>query len=73
MPSIHAADALIIGVAIAVSVRRWWVKAFFLVWPLWVCISLMATGNHLLLDIAAGAVVAAVGIATTRGSNNWRT
>ena len=65
MPSIHAADALIVGVAVAVSVRHWWVRAFFLLWPLWVCISLMATGNHLILDIAAGAVVALVGVVAT--------
>ena len=69
MPSIHAADALIVGVAVAVSVRRWWVKAFLLLWPLWVCLSLMATGNHLLLDIVAGAVVALVGVVAT---GHWR-
>lgn len=69
MPSIHAADALIVGLAIAISVRRWWVRAIFLLWPLWVGLCLVATGNHLIIDVAAGAVVAAFGVVTTR---HWR-
>jgi len=61
MPSVHAADALIIGVALAATVRRRWLTALFLLWPIWVCFSLLATANHYLLDVAAGAALAAVG------------
>jgi membrane-associated phospholipid phosphatase len=60
MPSLHAADALIVGISLAFVVRRWWAKALWLVWPAWVWFSLMATANHFLLDILAGLLVAAV-------------
>ena len=54
MPSLHAADALIIGVALAFLVRSRWLKALWLLWPAWVWFSVMATGNHFWLDILAG-------------------
>ena len=60
MPSLHAADALIVGVAMALIVRRRWVKALWLVWPAWVSFTVMATANHFWLDIVGGVVVAAV-------------
>ncbi len=59
MPSLHAADALILGVALAVAVRPLILRCLFLLWPVWVCYSLIATGNHYWLDIAAGAALAA--------------
>src|SRR5918995_4514777 len=58
MPSLHAADALIVGVAMALIVRRLPFKLLWLAWPAWVSFCVMATGNHFWLDIAAGAVVA---------------
>ena len=60
MPSLHAADSLIIGVALFLIVRSKWAKALWLLWPLWVWFSVMATGNHFWLDIVAGILVAAV-------------
>jgi membrane-associated phospholipid phosphatase len=60
MPSLHAADALIVGITLAFVVRRWWAKALWLIWPAWVWFCVMATGNHFLLDILAGLVVAGV-------------
>ncbi|MGZ8741227.1 MAG: phosphatase PAP2 family protein [Gaiellaceae bacterium] len=61
MPSLHAADALIIGLALATLVRSPVPKILFALWPAWVYFSLIASGNHFWLDIAAGAVLAAVG------------
>jgi membrane-associated phospholipid phosphatase len=58
MPSLHAADALIVGIALALLVRSRWAKAFWLAWPPWVWFTVMATGNHFWLDIAAGVAVA---------------
>jgi membrane-associated phospholipid phosphatase len=58
MPSLHAADSLIVGVAMALIVRRRAFKALWLAWPAWVAFSVMATANHFWLDIVAGAVVA---------------
>ena len=58
MPSLHAADALIVGVSLAVVCRHWWSKAIWLLWPAWVWFVVMASGNHFWLDILAGIVVA---------------
>jgi PAP2 superfamily len=58
MPSLHAADALIVGVVLATVVRRRIFKALWLLWPAWVWFTVMATANHFWLDIAAGIVVA---------------
>jgi membrane-associated phospholipid phosphatase len=63
MPSLHAADSLIIGVGLALMVRSRWLKALWLLWPAWVWFSVIATGNHFWLDIVAGIVVAAVAAA----------
>ena len=60
MPSLHSADALIVGLIMASLVSRWWAKALWLAWAPWVWFSVMATGNHFWLDIAAGVLVAAV-------------
>jgi membrane-associated phospholipid phosphatase len=60
MPSLHAADALIVGVTLAVICRRRVFKVLWLLWPAWVWFSVMATGNHFWLDCLAGAACAAV-------------
>lgn len=60
MPSLHALDALIVGVVMATVVRRRWAKLLWLAWPPWVWFAVMATGNHFWLDVAAGIAVAAV-------------
>jgi membrane-associated phospholipid phosphatase len=67
MPSLHAADALIVGVVMALIVRRTVFKALWLAWPAWVWFTVMATGNHFWLDIAAGVVVAGLGAAVVYG------
>jgi membrane-associated phospholipid phosphatase len=58
MPSLHAADALIVGAVLAAVCRRRIFKALWLLWPAWVWFCVMATGNHYLLDVVAGAGVA---------------
>ena len=60
MPSLHAADALIVGVVLFTVCRSWWAKTIWLLWPAWVWFSVMATGNHFWLDVVAGVVVAAI-------------
>jgi membrane-associated phospholipid phosphatase len=54
MPSLHAADALIVGLVLASLVRRPAWKVVWLVWPAWVSFAVMATGNHFWLDVLAG-------------------
>jgi membrane-associated phospholipid phosphatase len=58
MPSLHAGDALIVGVVLASVCRNWWAKALWIAWPFWVWFAVMATGNHFWLDCVAGVVVA---------------
>jgi membrane-associated phospholipid phosphatase len=70
MPSLHALDALIVSVVMATVVRRRWAKALWLCWAPWVWFSVMATGNHFWLDIAAGILVA--GIAGAIVYRPWR-
>ena len=66
MPSLHAADALIIGVTLAGVARRPIAKVLFILWPVWVCFSLIATANHFWLDIAAGLALAGAGALIVR-------
>ena len=63
MPSLHAADALIVGVTLAVVCRHKLAKLAWVLWPAWVWFSVMATGNHFWLDVAAGAGVAVLALA----------
>ena len=63
MPSLHAADALIVAVVLFSVSRRWWAKALWAVWPVWVWFAVMATGNHFWLDCIAGAGVALLAMA----------
>ena len=60
MPSLHAADSLIVGLTLAAICRSWLARLVWLAWPAWVWFSVMATGNHFWLDIAAGVLVAAL-------------
>ena len=73
MPSLHTADALILGVAFG-AVARWSIlRVAALLWPIWVSFALLATGNHFWLDILAGALLGAfawwlTGVGARRGS-----
>jgi membrane-associated phospholipid phosphatase len=60
MPSLHAADALIVGITMALIVKSRWAKALWMAWPAWVWFAVMATANHFWLDIAAGVLVALI-------------
>ena len=66
VPSLHVGFAVAIGVALSVVVRPRWAKALALLWGPVVSLSVIATGNHYLFDIAAGLVVTALGFAVGR-------
>jgi membrane-associated phospholipid phosphatase len=63
MPSLHAADALIVGVVLASVTQRLPLKILWLLWPVWVWFAVMATGNHFWLDVAAGVMLGSVALA----------
>lgn len=63
MPSLHAADALIVAVVLVAACKHWWSKAIWAAWPAWVWFCVMATANHFLLDVLAGIGVALLSIA----------
>ena len=67
MPSLHAADALIVGIVLFSVCRTRWLKPLWLLWPLWVWFSVMATGNHFWLDVLAGILVATIALAVIYG------
>jgi hypothetical protein len=69
MPSLHASYAAVLGVAGAALARRWWVRAMWAAYPALVLYSIVATGNHFVLDAVAG--VAALG-ATPLAAKSWR-
>jgi membrane-associated phospholipid phosphatase len=71
MPSLHAADALIVGVVLAGVCKNWFGKIAWALWPGWVWFSVMATGNHFWLDVLAGIVVAIVSLAIVY-RREWR-
>ena len=58
MPSLHSADAVIVGVTLACICRNRIAKVLWLVWPGWVWFCVMATANHFWLDVVGGVVVA---------------
>jgi len=63
MPSLHAADSLIVGIVLAGVVRNRTGKVLWLLWPVWVCFCVVATANHFWLDVVAGMVVAVLALA----------
>jgi membrane-associated phospholipid phosphatase len=55
MPSLHAAYAVVFGVAGIMLTRHLAAKVAWSLYPAAVCYSVVATGNHYVLDIVAGA------------------
>ena len=62
MPSLHSADALILGIAMFTLVRTPLAKTLWLLWPAWVWFTVIGTGNHYWLDVAAGVALALLSI-----------
>ena len=63
MPSLHAADALIVGVVLASVCRNKFAKLLWALWAPWVWFSVMATANHFWVDVVAGIGVALIALA----------
>ena len=72
MPSLHAADALIVGIVLFKACRHWWAKALWAAWPAWVWFCVLATANHYVLDVAAGILVGLVALKTVSWLGTYR-
>ncbi len=66
MPSLHAMDAIIVGLTMAALVRPLWAKAAWLLWAPWVWFTVMSTGNHYWLDVVVGVALAGVAYVVVR-------
>jgi membrane-associated phospholipid phosphatase len=66
VPSLHVGFAFAIGLAAAGSLRRRWLKALALLWGPIVTLSVLATGNHYVFDVATGLIATGGGFAVTR-------
>ena len=66
VPSLHVGFAVAVGVAAAAALRRPWAKGLALMWGPVVSLSVIATGNHYVFDIAAGLLVTGLGFAAGR-------
>jgi hypothetical protein len=60
VPSLHVGLAFAVGIAAAALLARW-AKGLALSWGPLVTLSVIATGNHYLFDVAAGLLVTGVG------------
>lgn len=66
VPSLHCGFAAAVGLAAALAVRGRAARVAWLAWPPLVCLTVVATGNHYLFDIAAGLAVSLGGYVTGR-------
>lgn len=62
MPSFHAGWNLLLGIALWRASRHLAVRAFALLMPAAMAFAVMATGNHFLLDVVAGAAIILVAV-----------
>jgi membrane-associated phospholipid phosphatase len=62
MPSLHFGWNLLLGIGIIWTVRRSWGVAFGVIMPAAMCLAVVVTGNHFILDVLAGTVVALIGL-----------
>lgn len=65
MPSIHVAFAVVAGWGIAASRPQWWARWAGAGYPPLVAVTVVATGNHFVLDVLAGL---ALGVGALRAS-----
>lgn len=62
IPSFHCGWLILIGVVVFRATTSWLLRVLCVLHPAMMCFAVVATGNHWLLDIPAGAALAAVGL-----------
>jgi hypothetical protein len=63
MPSLHICWAVWCAAAIYPALRRRWARALAVAYPIVTAAVVLITGNHYLLDVAAGAAIVGIGMA----------
>ena len=71
-PSLHFGWDLLIGIALVRNARRWWVRAIGVLMPLAMAVAVVLTGNHWIIDVLAGALIALIGLAAAVLIRRWR-
>jgi len=72
MPSLHCGFACAVGLALAVAVRGRPARVLALLWGPIVCVTVVATGNHYVVDVVAGIAVSVLGfVARPLASRLW--
>ena len=72
MPSLHASYAVVIGLAGVALTRSWWARVAWSLYPALVLYSILATGNHFVLDAVAGVAALAATPLVVRASRGAR-
>lgn len=72
VPSLHVGFAFAIGIAVAAAVRAPWARILVGLWGPVVTLTVVATGNHYVFDVAAGLAVTAAGFALGRYATRKR-
>ena len=73
IPSLHAAFALLVSVALWPLARRWWQRALLAAYPLAMGFTLVYGGEHYVIDLLLGwAYVGAVLVLVGLGERWWR-
>jgi hypothetical protein len=61
VPSLHFGYALLVGIAVAVTAHRMWVRLLGAAYAPFMLFDIVATGNHFVFDAVAGALVVGLG------------
>jgi PAP2 superfamily len=72
MPSLHIAWAVWCTLVLWSISRRRWLRALAVLYPCLTAFAVLATGNHFVLDIVGGLLVAAVAAAVVWLARSWR-
>ena len=62
MPSLHCGWAALAGFVVILTARPWWGKLIGLFIPIGMIFTVIATGNHYVLDVVAGLIIIAVAL-----------
>ena len=60
LPSVHMAYATLVGYALLAHGRHRATRALGVAYPLWVALEVIVTGNHFVVDVVSGALVAGI-------------